>query len=242
MKTTIAAILGACVATWSTLDSNVAHACGFLAYREETPFRPAPARVRLPPTAPPVVMAPGELISSAEQRLEEEHFAAAAAAVLSAFPRLASTTDGASPLETRAQRILVLAVARSDGALTGVSAFGDKGKEARASHLEWAIATMRVLESIHGNDPVAQGDLGETLAKLPKYEDEALGILAPLAERDLLGSAHAYATLARLRVARSEGAGGDEDIRRCRRMTKLPDAVCGAGPHPPGDAKVASRS
>ena len=246
MKKTTLTILGACVAAWSTLGPNVAHACGFLAYREPPSIRqPAPpALVRPPPAiAPPsVVASPGDLISSAEERLEEERFALAARTVLGAFPGLDKAAVGASPLERRAERILALAVVRSDGFLTEVAPFRDKSSGERASHLEWAVATMRVVEALYGNDPVAQGDLGEALARLPKYQDEALGILGPLAERDLLGNAHAYAALSRLRVARGERALGDDAARRCRRMTKLPDVVCGPEPRPVAEVKIASRS
>jgi hypothetical protein len=93
----LAALLGAAA------TASDAHACGDFDYREVRP-------VRVRPKAVPV--AANERIATADQRLEEERLTDAATEVVTAFPRIRTTAPGASPLETRAQHILALAVVR----------------------------------------------------------------------------------------------------------------------------------
>jgi hypothetical protein len=141
---------------------------------------------------------------------------------------------GSSPLETRAARILALALVRSNGVLAGVQGFSATTE--RSINLEWAVAVLRLVSSARPNEPVAEADLGEALAALSKYEGEALGILRGLADRDLLGSAHAYAALARLQASRGQGTASRAALDRCEKMTSSPATVC----HAPG-AVLATR-
>jgi hypothetical protein len=209
----LAALLGA--APFAATD---AHACGYFDYREVRPVHiskpaPVPANVR---------------VANADQRLEEEHLAAAGTEVVTAFPTIRRTRVGASPLETRALHVLALAVVRGEGSLAGVTGFAGTREVDRAGNLEWAASTLRAIDATRPNDPVTQADLAEALATRAAHEEEALGILGDLAARDLLGSAHAYAALARLRAARGDVAATRGALARCERMTRSPAVVCRA--------------
>lgn len=224
MKLAIPALVAAALAVGAAAASD-ARACGFFDYREIRPAKPKP-----------VPVAANDRIAGADQRLEEENLAVAGREVLLAFPRIRGTAAGASPLETRALRILSLAVVRGDGALAGVQGFSGGTAQARADNVAWAVRTLRGIEAQRPGDPAAVADLGEALARSHGDEDAAFTLLTDLATRDLVGSAHAYATLARLRGARGDAAGTREALALCERMTRSPSIVCKAP-----DARVASR-
>ena len=207
----VAALLGSAAAVTD------AHACGFFNYREVQPVR-----------VKPVAVAANDRIAAADQRLDEEKPDLAATEVLAAFPTIRVVPLDASPLETRARRILSLAVVRRDGTLAGVSGFSGASEAARRGNIAWAIGTLRAIDNARHDDPVARADLAEALAKTPEYEGEAFTILADLADRDLMGSPHAYAALARLLAARGEGAGVTAALDRCEHMTRSPSNVCRA--------------
>jgi hypothetical protein len=223
------ALLGVLVGT-SGLVAADALACGFIEYRPVQPVRRAPPK----PKAIAVVIPAVDRVSNAELRLDEEKPAAAGAEVVAAFPRIRTTEVGASPLETRALRILALAVARGGGSLAGVRGFSSAAD--REANLEWAVSTLRVVNATRTDDPVAMADLAEALSGIPKYQAEARGILQDLAARDLMGSAHAYAALARLEVGAGDAEAGRVATGRCEAMARLPLAVCGAS-----DGRLASR-
>jgi hypothetical protein len=242
MKIQAAAVLGILVASLG--GANDARACGFFNYHEYHPVvqhKPVPvAKAAAPKQAPPVVPA-SERIATADQRLDEEKLSMAATEVLAAFPAIKGAPVGATPIETRAHIILALALARSGGTLPGATGFTSTREADRAANLEWAVATLRQVEATRHNDPVAQANLGEALAARAGYEDEALGILAPLAGKDLLGSAHAYAALAKLRASRGERLASDDATKRCEVMTKSPEAVCHMRLVASADARLAAR-
>jgi hypothetical protein len=148
--------------------------------------------------------------------------------VVTAFPAIRHVAVGASPLETRALHVLALAVVRGEGALRGVTGFSGASEAEKTANLEWALGKLQAIDRARPNDPVTQADLAEALAARPQHEEESLAILADLASRDLLGSAHAYATLARLRAARGDVTATRDALARCERMTRSPAAVCRA--------------
>jgi hypothetical protein len=209
-----------------------ASACGFIEYRPVAPVhRPSPkpkAIAVIPPPLPAV-----DRISLAEQQLESEQPQAACAEVVGAFPGIRGTMVGSSPLEARALRIAALAVARGGGVLPGVRGFS--AERDRDANLEWAVSTLRTINAVRTNDPVAMADLAEALSMRTKYEAESLQILQDLTDRDLVGSAHAYAALARLHAGKGEQAAARADLARCQTMTRQPSTVC-----KPADARVAS--
>jgi hypothetical protein len=231
MRIKAAALCGALLAGAATGVAADALACGFADYREYRPVVPRPNPKPVPAS---------DRIAAADQRLDEERLADAAGQVVAAFPRiqLVATRMGASssPLETHAMRILALALVRGDGSLSGTTAFSGTSEKERSAQLGWAVTTLRAVRDARGDDPVAEADLGEALASRPASEDEALGILDDLAARDLLGSAHAYATLARLRAKSGDAGKARAALERCELMTKAPTVVCRAP-----DTRVASR-
>jgi Flp pilus assembly protein TadD len=202
-----------------------AHACGMSIRMDPTPQRPTPVQE----------------IARAEKALEGGQNLAAATAILGSFPRIRNVTAGANPLETRALRVFSLAVVRSDGAVDE-----KKAKVASANgvewtpkaNLEWAVQSLREIDEKRPNDPTVQADLGEALSKTDAGKPEALKILQGLAQKDLMGSPHAYAALAKLRTQNGDSAGAEAAIKRCEEMSKTPGVCKPATPSAP--AKIAA--
>jgi hypothetical protein len=192
------------------------------------PKKAAPIPVAKAVAPKPAPIPASERIAIADQSLEDEHLANAASAVVAAFPDIRKMPVAVTPLETRAECILALAIVRSGGSLAGVERLSSTRAADRNANLDWAVNTLRQVEASRPNDPVALANLGEALAARSGTEDEAVAILGNLANRDLMGSAHAYAALARLRAARGESFASSDAIKRCESMTKAPDAVCHA--------------
>ena len=191
-----------------------ARACGMSVRMDPTPQRPTPVQE----------------IARAEKALEGGQNLAAAQAILGSFPRIRTATAGANPLETRALRVFSLAVVRSDGTVDE-----KKAKVASANgndwtpkaNLEWAVQSLREVDAKRPNDPTVQADLGEALSKTAAGQAEALKLLQGLAQKDLMGSPHAYAALAKLRTQNGDSAGAEAAIKRCEEMSKTP-GVCKA--------------
>ncbi len=191
-----------------------ASACGMSIRMDPTPQKPTPVQA----------------IARAEKALESGDNAAAAKAVLANFPRVRVATAGANPLETRALRVFALAVVRSNGAVSEKTAgFPSQAEWTPTANLEWAVQSIREIEAKRLNDPTVQADLGEALSKLPHGQKEALEILQKLADKDLMGSPHAYAALAKLRSDKGDSAGAEAAIKRCEEMSKTP-GVCKGKP------------
>lgn len=146
------------------------------------------------------------LLSQAESALQSGKPRSAAVDALKVFPNIKSAKPGSSVLLPRAQRIVALAIVRTDGLLTAGKVFSASNSDERRQNLEWATATLRRLSITKKNNPSADTDLGEALSCLPETQSEGLAVLDKLARKDLVTSAHGYAALARLRKA-----AGDED-------------------------------
>lgn len=218
MKKTIRA---AAVLAFSTLAavavtglSGDAQACGMSYRLDPTPQRPTPVQE----------------IARAEKALEGGQTLAASQAVLGTFPRIRNANAGQSPLETRAIRVFALALVRSDGASDEKKlGIPTAGEWTAKTNLAWAAQALREIDEKRPNDPSVQADLGEALAKTSTGEGEALELLGKLAQKDLMGSPHAYAALAKLRSAAGDASGAEAAIKRCEEMTKTP-GVCKAKP------------
>jgi hypothetical protein len=164
-----------------------------------------------------------QVVAQAEQALADGHLRRAAEKAVQAFPALKIVKPGAVPLADRALRILALADVRSDGGLVA-NGFAARSAADHLANLEWAIATLRVLNAQRPNNPSYQTDLGEALARVPAHHQEAQKLLGELAARDLLTSAEGYAALARLRAESGDVSARDEAVKRCEAMSKTPKA------------------
>ena len=206
------ALVPAVFVTASAVCEHDARACGMSVRMEPTPQRPTPVQE----------------IARAEKALEGGQNLAAAQAILGSFPRIRTATAGANPLETRALRVFSLAVVRSDGTVDEKKArvASANGNEwTPKANLDWAVQSLREIDAKRPNDPTVQADLGEALSKTATGQAEALKLLQGLAQKDLMGSPHAYAALAKLRTQSGDSAGAEAAIKRCEEMSKTP-GVC----------------
>ncbi len=195
-----------------------ASACGMSVRMDPTPQRPTPVQE----------------IARAEKALESGQNLVAAKAILGTFPRIRMAQPGVNPLESRALRVFSLVVVRSSGAMTEKTAgFASQQEWTANANLEWAVQSLREIDEKRPNDPTVQADLGEALSKLPHGQDEALKLLQGLAQKDLMGSPHAYAALAKMRGEKGDAAGAEAAIKRCEEMSKTPSVCKPATPAKP---------
>lgn len=217
-----AVVLAVLPAAFVASYAQDASACGMSVRMDPTPQRPSPVQE----------------IARAEKALEGGQSLTAAQAVLATFPRIRNATAGANPLETRALRVFSLAIVRSDGMVDE-----KKARVASAngvdwttkSNLDWAIQSLREIDEKRPNDPTVQADLGEALSKTTSGQAESLKILQGLAQKDLMGSPHAYAALAKLRTDKGDSAGAEAAIKRCEEMSKTPGICKPAAPSAPSN-------
>lgn len=146
---------------------------------------------------------PDQMVSSAEKVLEVSPVEAARV-ILTSFPAIKSVTPGTNPISTRALRVLAVATVRSS---------------TKAEDVDWAVKTLRAINDVRKNDPAVQADLGEALAKTANGKAEALTLLSKLADKDLMGSPHAYAALASLKQEKGDAAGASAAMTKCKEMS-----------------------
>lgn len=106
-------------------------------------------------------------------------------------------------------------------------------RDPRATNEELARAATQ-LEARRGadDDPARSADYGEALERAGR-SDEAYAVLAPLADADLIGSAYAYAALARAANKRDDGARAATASSRCETMAVRPGVCRGEFARPP---------
>jgi hypothetical protein len=156
----------------------------------------------------------------ADNRLRDGNAKEAAEYVLHKFPDLKSTRRG-RPLVARAQRILALAVVRTDGLLP-VEAFAASTSEERRRNLEWAVSVLREVNEVTPNNPVLETALAEALSRLPEHQAEAFGLLGGLAEKNVLPTAQGYRALAALRRLLGDTEGEDAALKKAALLSKSP--------------------
>ena len=171
------------------------------------------------------------LIARAEKALNDGQFTPAAVGVMQVFPKIKNAPATSSPLTARGLRIMAVAIARTEGALSVGGVFNGATPDERAANLDWAITTLRDLSKLRPHVPFLRTDLGEALSKVPKHHAEALKVLSELADKDLITGAHGYAALARLREASGDKAGGDAALKRCEAIAKK-TSICRASQAP----------
>jgi hypothetical protein len=110
-------------------------------------------------------------------------------------------------LRRRMQRIYALAVSRSPTP--------SKDEIGVASRAMWTARQLADFDYAH--EPSFRVDQAEWDAFMG-YDDEAFFTLMHLAERDLIGSPHAYALLARLHSERGNTDAAEAALARCNKM------------------------
>lgn len=164
-------------------------------------------------------------IIAAEQALALGKHRQAVDIALRTFPDLRSgdrlkergPAFGLSRVAARAQRVVAVAIVRSDGLLAVATSGGGTVVERRAN-LDWAIAVLDKMIRVEST-PALRTDLGEALSKLPETRGEALTTLEALDKKDLITTAQGYAALAELRLAAGDQVGHDAALRRAEAMT-----------------------
>lgn len=146
---------------------------------------------------------PAQVVASAEKVLEVSPNEAARV-ISTHFPGIRSAVPGANPVSTRALRVLAVATARS---------------ATKAEEIAWAVQSLRDIEKVKQNDPAVQADLGEALSRTETGKAEALTVLQKLADKDLMGSPHAYAALAKLKRDKGDAAGAQAAMTKCKEMS-----------------------
>lgn len=168
------------------------------------------------------------LLSQAEGNLTNGKPRAAALDVMKVFPKIKTAGAGASPLLPRAQRILAMAIVRTDGLLTAGKDFKASTADERRANLEWAVGTLRRLSAAKKNNPSVETDLGEALSKLPETQPEALAVLDKLARKDLVTSARGYRALADLRKAAGDDDGHVAAMKKYEALARKTKPATGA--------------
>lgn len=159
------------------------------------------------------------LLSQAETELNGGKAKAAALTTMKVFPKIKTQTT-AHHLLARGQRVVAMAIVRTDGFLTAGKDFQAASNDERRANLEWAVTTLRRLAAAKKNNPAAETDLAEGLAKLPETRSEALAVLEKLAKKDLVPSARAWSTLAKLRKANGDDTGYEAAMKKFEALTK----------------------
>ncbi|MFO0679298.1 MAG: hypothetical protein U0169_22415 [Polyangiaceae bacterium] len=159
---------------------------------------------------------PSNAVEVAQVMIDSAAYATAATTLATTFPTL-KTGDTTSPVDARAHRLMALALVRSEGA-AGSAQFPTATADQKLANVQWAIGALRGLNARRTNDPALQADLGEALAHVPSLHDEARKVLGALAEKDLMGSGHAYAALAKLHAEAGDAKATELALSRCKAM------------------------
>src|SRR5688572_21626372 len=135
-------------------------------------------------------------VAQAEKLFNKGEVNAAAASVVRMMPHVANLKAKKSKLVERGQRILAVAVARSDGALPvdkevpnyAQGTWIGKNDKDRVQNLEWAVSTLKGIRELKKDDPAVETDLGEAMSKVESHQGEAREILERLAKKDLVAT------------------------------------------------------
>jgi len=165
-------------------------------------------------------------VAQAEKASTKGDYVAAAGSVVRMMPHIESLAGQTDPLVTRAERVLAVAISRSNGKLSleqqvpadVLSHWLGKTEADRQKNLVWSVNRLRSELLRKKDDPAVMTDLGEALSKLDSGEDEARGLLESLASRDLVASPEGYKALAVLRQRHGDEAGQKLALKRCESM------------------------
>ncbi len=171
-------------------------------------------------------------VAQAEKSLANGKRLAAAASVIRMMPHIKTLKGKPGSLVGRAERVLAVALSRSQGALAVQnevpaevlgSWLGAKEGES-AANLQWAVQVLRRQSSAKTDDVALKTDLAEAMARVPEHRAEARAILEDLAKRDLIASPEGYAALASLRSESGDQNGQKLALKRCEAMAKTQEA------------------
>jgi hypothetical protein len=171
-------------------------------------------------------------VAQAEKQLASGNRLAAAASVIRMMPHIKSLKSKPGSLVGRAERVLAVALSRSQGALPVASEVpldvlgswqGSKDGESVAN-MAWSVAVLKRQSESKSDDVSLKTDLAEAMARVPEQRNEARTILEDLAKRDLIASPEGYAALASLRSRSGDTDGQKLAIKRCEAMAKSQDA------------------
>lgn len=166
-------------------------------------------------------------VAHAEKQLEKGQYADAAGSVVRMMPHIKNLeVKKHSKLVARALRVLAVATARSEGKLDIEDQTPDNVQdtwlgssvEDKDANLLWAVDVLRDVNEVKKDDPLAQTQLAEALARVDGNEEEAFQILDKLAKKDLVASPEAYAVLADLKAQRGDVEGQKLALKRCAEM------------------------
>ncbi|MBK6514778.1 MAG: hypothetical protein IPM79_33520 [Polyangiaceae bacterium] len=155
-------------------------------------------------------LTPAKLVADGEKLIAEGKARGAMDHVRAGLNNGQPLKFGENGLIDRGLIVAARAVVRSDGELEMLKGTHvDAKKEAppveggptqRVKNLSGALETLKAAAAKKGDDPVAQTDLGEALARIPGQEAEAKKILEALEDKGVMASAWGYAALAQLRA------------------------------------------
>jgi len=171
-------------------------------------------------------------VAQAEKQLANGNRLAAAASVIRMIPHIKSLKSKPGSLVGRAERVLAVALSRSQGALPVASEVplevlgswrGSKDGES-AANMAWSVAVLKRQSENKSDDVSLKTDLAEAMARVPEQRAQARAILEDLATRDLIASPEGYAALASLRRQSGDTDGQTLALKRCEAMAKSQDA------------------
>jgi cytochrome P450 len=171
-------------------------------------------------------------VAQAEKSLAGGNRLAAAASVIRMMPHIKTLKAKPGSLVGRAERVLAVALSRSQGALPVAAEVplevlgsfqGAKEGESQAN-LAWSVQVLERQSTAKSDDVGLKTDLAEAMARIPERRNEARAILEDLAKRDLIASPEGYAALASLRSQSGDSDGQKLALKRCEAMAKNQDA------------------
>lgn len=171
-----------------------------------------------------VVDLTNQSIRKAETLLAEGNYQDAANEVLATFPKALrlDQRDRKQSLFDRGQRVLAVAVVRSQGTLKLGKTLPGKTAAERETSLSWATTVLRVHQAQGLGGLALTAELAEGLALRPAETTDAYDLLKKLADDDLMPTPRAWAILGTLEKARGDAEAAGRSIQRCKEIA--PDA------------------
>jgi hypothetical protein len=177
-------------------------------------------------------------VLEAEKALTRGNYVAAAGSVVRMIPQIKTLQGSHDPLVARAERVLAVAIERSNGSLAlarevpseVLGHWLGKTPTDQNENMSWSVAALRRELAAKKDDPGVMTDLGEALSKLDGGDDEAKTLLESLATRDLIATPQGYKALAELRLQKGDEAGQKLAMKRCESMASAV-TICQADAH-----------